>query len=314
MGRYIAKRLLAFIPTIVAVSLLVFMMIELIPGDPTATILGPEGTEEQRAALREQLGLNKPLHERLIDWYSSALQGDLGESFFLNKPITTAIIERLPVTLSLAAMAMVFASLIGISSGVIAAIYHGRALDWSIMVLAMIGLSIPVFWLALNMILIFSVQLGWFPTGGYVPFTESPLEFIRHLFLPAMALGLIHTAVVARMSRSAMLEVLRQDYVRTARAKGLEERFVVIRHALRNALIPIVTVLGIGAGELLAGSVITETVFNLPGVGRVIVDAVKRRDFPMVQGGILFVTLSYLIINLLVDLAYAWINPRIRHA
>jgi peptide/nickel transport system permease protein len=303
----------AFVPTMFAVSLLVFLMIELIPGDPTSMILGPEGTQEQRIELREQLGLDRPFYERAFDWYSSALRGDLGESLFLNQSVTEAILRRMPVTLSLSAMAMVFASLVGVSAGIVAAVKRGQALDWIVMFGAMLGLSIPVFWLALNMILLFSVNLGWFPTGGYVPLTESPIEYLRHLFLPALALGLVHTAVVARMSRSAMLEVLRQDYVRTARAKGLQGRDVVLSHALRNSLIPVVTVLGIGAGELLAGSVITETVFNLPGVGRVIVDAVKRRDYPMVQGGILFVTLSYLIINLIVDVTYAWINPRIRH-
>ena len=303
----------AFIPTLLVVSFLIFFMVELVPGDPASTMLGPEATGDQLESAREQMGLNEPLHVRLASWYADALRGDLGRSFFLNQPVAEALVSRLPVTLSLTIMALAFSLIFGIGAGVIASIRQGKFTDWGIMLLAILGLSIPIFWLALNMIWLFSVRLGWFPTGGYVAFSESPVEFFRHLLMPAIALGLVHTAVIARMTRSSMLEVLRQDYVRSARAKGLNEWVVIARHAFRNALIPIITIIGISAGEMLAGSVITETVFNLPGVGRLIVDAVRRRDYPLVQGGILIITVSYLIINLLVDLLYAWINPRIRY-
>jgi peptide/nickel transport system permease protein len=313
VAQYIARRFLAFIPTLLVVSFLIFFMVELVPGDPAATMLGPEATGEQLEAVREQMGLNEPLHVRLVNWYADALRGDLGRSFFLNQPVAEALVSRLPVTFSLTIMALAFSLIFGIGAGVIASIRQGKFTDWGIMLLAILGLSIPIFWLALNMIWLFSVRLGWFPTGGYVAFTESPTGFFRHLLMPAIALGLVHMAVIARMTRSSMLEVLRQDYVRSARAKGLREWVVIARHAFRNALIPIVTIVGISAGEMLAGSVITETVFNLPGVGRLIVDAVRRRDYPLVQGGILIITVSYLIINLLVDLLYAWINPRIRY-
>jgi peptide/nickel transport system permease protein len=313
MAIYVARRLIAFIPTLLIVSLLIFFMIYLIPGDPVATMLGPEATAEATTKLREELNLNQPLPERLVQWYSDALRGDLGDSFFLHQPVTKALIERMPVTLSLSAFALMIATVTGILAGVAASIRHGRFTDWGIMLLAILGISIPIFWLALNMIFLFSVRLGWFPTGGYVAFSDSPLEYFKHLFLPSLALGLAYTALIARMTRSSMLEVLRQDYVRTAQAKGLRERIVIVGHAFRNALIPIATVVGLTAGELLSGSVITETVFNLPGVGRLVIEAVKRRDYPVVQGSILMITMLYLFVNLAVDLVYGWIDPRIRY-
>ncbi len=313
MGSYIIRRLLAFIPTLLVVSFLVFMMTRLVPGDAAAMMLGQEATTEQREQLRQELGLDRSVTEQAITWYGNAFRGDLGHSYFLHQPVTEALVSRLPVTLSVTLFAMFFAIVVGISAGVVASVRHGRFLDWGVMLIAIFGLSIPVFWLALNMIFIFSVRLGWFPTGGYVPITDGFFEYLRHLFMPSIALGLAYTALIARMTRSTMLEVLQQDFVRTARAKGLGQRIVILRHALRNALIPIITIIGISAGELLAGSVITETVFNLPGVGRLIVDGVRRRDFPVVQGGILIITLSYLLINLIADLLYAWANPRIRY-
>jgi peptide/nickel transport system permease protein len=314
MAAFIIRRLVAFIPTIFVVSFLVYLMIYLVPGDPTATMLGQEASQEQRAELREELGLNRSFTERLIDWYSDALRGDLGQSYFLRQPVGSALLNRMPVTLSVSIFAIAIAALVGTTSGVIASIRHGRFLDWGIMLLAIVGLSVPVFWLALNMIFLFSVRLGWFPTGGYVAFSESPSEYFKHLLMPGIALGLAHTAVIARITRSSMLEVLRQDYVRTARAKGLRERVVEMSHAMRNALITIITIFGISFGALLSGSVITETVFNMPGVGRLIVDAVLRRDYPTIQGGILIITIFYLFVNLVVDLLYAWANPRIRYS
>lgn len=313
MGSFVFNRLLALLPMLLAVSFLVFLMISLVPGDPVATMLGPESTEDQAQILRHQLGLDRPFQERLASWYADALRGDLGESYFLNQPVTTAIASRIPVTLSLTIFALFVSVIVGTTAGVIASLRQGRFADWGIMFLAILGLSIPVFWLALNLMFIFSVRLGWFPTTGYVPLREDPVEYFRHLLLPGLTLGAVNTAVIARMTRSSMLEVLRQDFVRTADAKGLSRHIVVIRHAFRNALLPIVTVIGLSVGELLAGSVITETVFNLPGIGRLIVDAIRRRDYPTVQGGILFVTVIYLLVNLAVDLLYAWINPRIRY-
>lgn len=314
MIAYIIRRLLAFIPTILVVSFLVYLMIYLVPGDPTATMLGQEASEEQRAELREELGLNRSFTERMVSWYGDVMRGDLGQSYFLRQPVGAALMDRLPVTLSISFFAISFAALVGTTAGVLASIRHRRFLDWGIMLLAIIGLSVPVFWLALNMIFLFSVRLGWFPTGGYIPFSESPREYFTHLLMPGVALGLAHTAVIARITRSSMLEVLRQDYVRTARAKGLRERVVIMSHAMRNALIPIITIFGISFGALLSGSVITETVFNMPGVGRLIVDAVLRRDYPTIQGGILIITLLYLVVNLVVDLLYAWANPRIHYS
>lgn len=314
MGRYILRRLIAFIPTLIIVSFLIFIMIYLIPGDPVSMMLGAEASATEADELRRQLGLDHPFLGRMKTWYSGAVRGDLGHSLFLHQPVTSALLERLPVTLSLTFCALMISATIGITAGVIASLRQGKFTDWGIMLLAIIGISIPIFWLALNMIFLFSVRLGWFPTGGYSPISEGLGSFLKHLFLPSLALGLAYTALIARMSRSSMLEVLRQDYVRTARAKGLRDRGVILVHAMRNALIPIVTILGLTVGELLAGSVITETVFNLPGVGRLVIDAVKRRDYPVVQGGILIITFTYLCVNLLVDLVYGWIDPRIRYS
>ena len=313
MGRYIARRLLAFIPTLLAVAVIVFFMIYLVPGDPVSLMLGQEASGEAINAKRMEMGLDRPLPERFVSWFADAARGDLGDSYFLNQSVTEALAERLPVTFSLSALALLVAMLVGVAAGIIASIRQGSVVDWLVMLVALFGLSVPSFWLALNLILFFSVQWQLFPVGGYVAFTEDPRAFFEHLFLPSLTLGLINAAVIARMTRSSMLEVLRMDYVRTARAKGLRERVVVYRHAFRNALIPIVTIVGITAGVMLGGSVITETVFNLPGVGRLVVEGVKRRDYPVVQGTILIITCSYLTINLIVDVLYAWINPRIRY-
>jgi peptide/nickel transport system permease protein len=313
MTVYIVRRLLIFVPTLFVTALLIFLMIYLIPGDPSILMAGQEATQEEIQRVREQLGLNRPFGVRMIEWFGQVLQGNLGASHFMAMPVSQALAERFPVTLGLAFQAWFISAVLGIAAGVIAGVRHGRFLDWGVMLLAVLGVSVPVFWLGLNMIVIFSVTLGLLPTGGYVPFTESPIDYARYMLMPALVLGITHAAVVARMTRSSMIEVLSQDFVRTARAKGLRERVVILRHALRNALIPIITILGIIVGELIAGSVITETVFNLPGVGRLIIEAVKRRDYPVIQGGILLVTVGFLTVNLLVDIVYAWANPRIRY-
>lgn len=313
MRAYIARRLFMFIPTILAVSLIVFFFIYLIPGDPTALMLGAEASASERAHLREQLGLNEPLLTQMRMWFTNLARGDLGHSHFLGTGVTDIILTRLPVTASLAVLGLLFAIGIGVPAGIIAAAKQQTWIDSSVMFGSVLGLSIPNFWLGLNLILLFAVVLGWLPSGGYVPLTEDPVQAMRRLILPAFVVGLSSAAVIARMTRSAMLEVLRLDYVRTARAKGLSSMNVNLRHAFRNALIPIVTVIGTVFGSLLNGSIVTETVFNLRGVGLLIVDAVNRRDFPVIQGGILFVTVVYLTINLIVDLLYAWLDPRIRY-
>lgn len=313
MGRYIVRRLLAFIPTLLVVSVLVFLMIDLVPGDPVALMLGLEASGEAINARRLELGLHRPLLERLVSWFANAAQGNLGDSYFLHQSVTQALAERIPITFSLASLALAVAIMVGMSAGVIASVTQGTITDWGVMLLALFGLSVPSFWLALNLIFLFAVRWQWFPVGGYVPFTEDLGSFLKHIFLPGLSLGLIYAAVIARMGRASMLEVLRMDYIRTARAKGLNEWGVLYGHAIKNALIPIVTVIGISAGALLGGTVVTETVFNLPGVGRLVVEGVKRRDYPVIQGGILFITCTYMVTNLLVDLLYAWINPRIRY-
>jgi len=313
MGRYVVRRLLAFIPTLLVVSVLVFLMIDLVPGDPVALMLGLEASGEAINARRLELGLHRPLIERMVSWFAKAAQGNLGDSYFLHQSVTQALAERIPITFSLASLALTVAIMAGMSAGIFASVKQGTMADWGVMLLALFGLSVPSFWLALNLIFLFAVRWQWFPVGGYVPLTEAPGAFLKHIFLPGLSLGLVHAAVIARMTRARMLEVLRMDYIRTARAKGLNEWVVVYGHAIKNALIPIVTVIGISAGVLLGGAVVTETVFNLPGVGRLVVEGVKRRDYPIIQGGILFLTCTYMVSNLVVDLLYAWINPRIRY-
>lgn len=313
MRGYLVRRVLLFMPTLLIMALLIFFMIDLIPGDPVVLMLGMEASGEAIAEMRHHLGLDRPLTERLLDWFSSLFRGDLGDSIFMRKPVTALLAERFTVTLGMAALSLVVAVVVGVSAGIIAALYQGRLADWGAMLIALVVLSIPIFWLALNLIYVFGVKLRWFPTGGFVSFSESPKEWLRHMFLPCVTLGLFHAAIIARMTRASMLEVLRTDYIRTARAKGLRQRVVVLTHALRNALIPIVTVIGMSVGWMLEGSVVTETVYSLPGVGRLIIDGVRRRDYFVVQGSILAVTCVYMVVNLLVDLLYARIDPRIRY-
>jgi peptide/nickel transport system permease protein len=311
MARYLVRRLLAFVPTLVVVSILVFFMIELAPGDPVGLILGVEGTTDAQELMRHELGLDQPVFVRLLKWFGSALRGNLGDSLFLRQPVAQVVLERYSVTLNMTLVSLFVAVVVGLSAGVIAGLNQGRVADWIAMLLALIVLSVPSFWLALNLIYFFSVKLRWFPVGGYVPFGTSPKAFFHHLALPCVSLGLAFAALIARMTRASVLEVLRMDYVRTAQAKGLAKRWIVLRHVLRNALIPIITVIGTCTGGLLGGSAITETVYTLPGLGRLVVEAVQRRDYLVVQGGILVITVSYLVINLLVDLLYVWIDPRI---
>ncbi len=314
MMSYIIRRLLAFIPTLFAISFLVFLLLYFVPGDPAQMMLGVDATRAAIEELHVDLGLDQPFHTRLLNWYGKALTGDLGRSYYLARTVVEAISERIPVTLQLTTLSLLVAIFIGVPSGMIAAVRQNGPLDALIMGGAMLGLTIPGFLVGLLLIYFIALPTGWFPTGGYVPFFQAPLESLRSLALPALSLGLAQAALIARMTRSSMLEVLRLDYVRTARAKGLRERVVVTRHVLANSLIPIITVVGIVAGVLLGGAIAIETVFTLPGVGLLVISAVERRDYPLIQGVILFITIIYLVVNLLVDLLYVAVDPRIRYS
>lgn len=306
MTQFILKRLLALVPVLFGVSLVVFAMIHLTPGDPARLVMGSQPVSAEAVdELRERLGLNRPLHEQYLSFLAGALQGDLGDSFYSRRPVTQEILERLPVTGSLTVFAVILTLLIGIPAGVLAAARHDTILDYGTMAAAVLGVSIPSFWLGLMLILLFAVHLGWLPVAGVGGF--------KYYILPGIALAGGGGAVLARLTRSSVLETLGNDYVRTARAKGLSERVVLYRHALRNALIPVVTVVGLQAGSLLAGAVIIETVFALPGLGRLAIHAISGRDYPLVQGIVLFMAVVYTLVNFAVDLVYGLINPRIRY-
>ncbi len=313
MLKYAGKRLLAALPVLLLVSVLSFGIVWIVPGDVASEMAGPTATAEELARLRERLGLNKPWPEQVVGWYAALARGDLGESILLRQGVAAAILERLPVTLSLTFTALAFALTAGVGLGVLAAMRAGRAADQLSMGAALVGFSLPDFWLGLVLVWLFAVRLGWLPTGGYVPFTDDPVGWLRSIAMPAAALALTQVGLFARMTRAAMLEVLRQDFVRTARAKGLPARIVIGKHALQNALIPVVTVAGISMGVLLGGAVVIEQVFSLPGVGRLIVGAILRRDYPVIQGGLLLTATIFLLVNLAVDLLYAALDPRIRH-
>lgn len=314
MGHFLIRRLAGAFLVLVLVSLMSFALIWLVPGDPAAAFLDASATPEQVAKLRSALGLDLSLPQQMFGWYGRILSGDLGQSILLNRSVTAALIERLPVTLSLAALALAFAVFFGVAAGIIAAVNHNRWPDQAVMTTALLGLSVPDFWLGLVMVLVFAVSLGWLPSGGFTPFLESPCQWLRGMVLPALTLGLVQVGFIARMARASMLDTLSQDYVRTADAKGLAKLHVVLRHALPNAMIPILTVIGIVSGALLGGAVIVEQVFSIPGVGRLIVGAIASRDFPVLQGGLLFLAVVYLAINLVVDILYAVVDPRVRLA
>ena len=314
MGSFLIRRLAGAFLVLVLVSLMSFALIWLVPGDPAAAFLDASATPEQVAKLRSALGLDLSLPQQMLGWYGRILSGDLGQSILLNRSVTAALIERLPVTLSLAALALAFAVFFGVAAGIIAAVNHNRWPDQAVMTTALLGLSVPDFWLGLVMVLVFAVSLGWLPSGGFTPFLQSPAEWLRGMILPALTLGLVQVGFIARMARASMLDTLSQDYVRTADAKGLAKLHVVLRHALPNAMIPILTVIGIVSGALLGGAVIVEQVFSIPGIGRLIVGAIASRDFPVLQGGLLFLAVVYLAINLVVDILYAVVDPRVRLA
>jgi peptide/nickel transport system permease protein len=313
MWTYIARRLLLMIPVIVLVGVLTFMLIRLIPGDPAAQMLGLDATMQEIDELRHEMGLDQPLYKQFLIWAGNVVKGDLGRSIFLNQPVSTAIVEHLECTISLALLALTYSVLVAIPIGVIAAVKQNAWQDKLVMSFALFGVSAPSFWLGLVAIFIFSVYLGWFPSQGYEMLEDGVRQWLWFIILPALTLGIQTAALIARMTRSSMLEVLRQDYIRTARAKGLMEKRVIFKHALKNGLIPVLTVVGMTLGQLLGGAVITETVFSLPGIGQLVITAIKNRDYPMVQGVIMFIAVIYVFANLLVDILYGWFDPRIKY-
>ena len=314
MGLYILRRLLAMVPVLILVSLIVFSLIHLTPGDPAISMLGEEATPQAIAALRTKLGLDQPIPVQYVKWLGSVLRGDLGRSIRSNQPVGEAIRERLPVTVELAILAMIVSLAIAIPAGIIAAMRRNSALDASTTVVALLGVSLPNFFLAILLVLVFGLKLGWLPPFGYKPLAQDPGGNLKLMVLPAITLGTALAAIVTRMMRSSLLEVLDQDYIRTARAKGLRESQMVRFHALKNALMPVVTIVGLQIGGLLGGAIITETIFALPGIGRLLVDSIFQRDFPLVQGVVLFVSLAFLFSNFAVDLVYAYLDPRIRYS
>jgi len=303
---YIAQRLVHAIPVLIGISILSFLMLHLIPGDPVSVFAGDKPLTPERAAeLRHQYGLDRPLVVQYVDYATHALRGDLGTTLRSQRPVLDTILEVLPSTAQLTLSALAIAASLGITLGILAAVAHGTWLDTAVMAVAMLGISTPIFYSSLLLILLFAFTLAWLPATGQ--------GGIERLIMPAIALGLSSSAVLARLVRSSMLDVLRQEYVTTARAKGLAPPLVVLRHALKNALIPAVTMLGLQLGALLGGAVVTETIFSRPGVGRLAVDAILNRDFPVVQGTVLFAASVYVLVNLAVDISYAVIDPRIRY-
>jgi len=312
MLSYLFKRVLTFIPTLIAASILIFLFIHLIPGDPAAVLLGDTATPEEIAALTRELGLDKPIWQQYIHWFGGVLQGDLGQSLFFKTPVLSVIGDGAETSLLLALMTMIWIVLFGIPIGIVSATYHGTWLDQLTSGFAIFFASIPTFWLGLYLILFFAVGLGWFPSSGFPSISdEGGWRNLRYLILPSLTLAAPNAALIIRLVRSSMLDVAREDHVRTAKAKGLAPAKIAIKHVFRNALIAVAAAFGFTFAALISEAVVTETVFSLPGVGRLVVQSILRRDYPVIQGVILIIVLLYLSINLLVDLAYAWLDPRV---
>jgi len=313
MLAYILRRLLLLIPVLLIVGVVVFGLMHLTPGDPAAVMLGREATLEQKEALRQRLGLNAPIQVQFFNWFGSALRFDFGESLFIGKPVKEALLERAEPTILLAAYGLSLSVLVAIPAGVIAAVRANSPLDRLLMVVSISGVAIPSFFFGIVLILLFAVVLKWLPSGGYVDIRDDPGQHIRYMILPSLALGFSAAGLLARLVRSTMLDVLNEDYVRTAYAKGLRERHVVLLHAFRNALIPVMTVIGISLAAMLGGAVVIETVFNIPGMGRLLVQSVTRRDIPVVQGAVMTVAAVQVIVMLLLDVVYVYVDPRIKY-
>jgi peptide/nickel transport system permease protein len=312
MIAYILRRLVLLVPVLLVVGIVVFSLVHLTPGDPAAVILGDGATPDEIEALREQLGLDDPLLVQFLRWFGGVLRLDFGDSIFLGQSVADALLSRAQPTLLLTCYALMFQVAIGIPAGVIAAVRYNSVVDRLVTVIAIGGAAIPTFFMGILLILLFAVRLRWLPSGGYDRITEDPVAHFKSMVLPAFALGFSSAGLLARLVRSSMLDVLREDYVRTAWAKGLAGRAVVVRHALRNALIPALTVIGTSVGALLGGAVVTETVFTIPGMGRLVVQSILRRDYPVIQGAVMTIAMSYILVNLVVDLLYVYADPRVR--
>jgi peptide/nickel transport system permease protein len=309
---FVIRRLASVIPVLLLVAVFAFLLVHITPGDPASYMLGPLASEQQVHDLREVLGLNEPVYVQFKRWFIRVLHGDLGESIFMSIPVPLAIWQRLEPTLLLTLLAVLVEVLVGVSAGIVAATHRNTWIDQAIMTFASLGLSTPSFWLGLNLIFLFGVHLRLLPVAGYVPLSDSWVGAIRSLIMPAFALGFISSALVARMTRSSVLEVLSQDFIRTARAKGVTEQVVVWRHAMRNAILPVMTVVGNSFASLLGGLVVTEQVFAIPGVGLLVINAVLHRDYPVIQGVLLYIVTLYVFINVAVDILYALADPRIK--
>jgi peptide/nickel transport system permease protein len=313
MLSFITRRVIQTFVVLIIVTFLVFLLLYLIPGDPARTMLGIEASAQDVAALRSQLGLDRPMMVQFGSWLFHVLQGDLGRSIQFHQPVSHLITTRLPVTIYIGVLALILSTILGVGAGVISAVRRGTVLDQAITVFANSGVAVPVFWLGILGIYLFALQLGWLPVQGYTSPFENLAMSIQQITMPVLCLAMVPLATLARQSRSAMLEVIQQDYIRTAWSKGLKERRIIVRHALRNAMIPIVTVLGLSVRYVVSGSVLIETVFNIPGMGRLIVSGVFNKDFILVQGCVLIVALAIAITNLAVDISYAFIDARIRY-
>jgi peptide/nickel transport system permease protein len=312
VSAYFLKRIVILIATLVLVSGAIFVVLQVLPGDPAQIILGIKATPETLQDLRHKLGLDLPLPVQYLNWIGGVIRGELGKSITYEVPITSLILSRLPVTIPLALLSILFAVVFSIPLGIYAALHRNQPGDYGVMIFSQIGLAIPAFWAGILLILLFAVELRWFSAGGFKPWGETPWGALKSLLLPALSLGLIRAAVLARLTRSCMLEVLGEDYIRTARSKGLTEKVVVYKHAFRNALIPVVTIVGLQMGELLAGAIVIENVFHLPGLGRLVFLAIGQRDLPVVQGVSLLIAFLIVVVNFAVDVIYGIVDPRIR--
>ncbi len=313
MGAYIVRRLLVTIVVLLLVSLISFSIMQLVPGDPAVVMAGLAASADQIQAIRVQFGLDQPFHVQVLRWYAGIAVGDMGQSMTLGRSVGQALIERLPATIGLAMVAFAMTMVFGLGFGILAAIRQNTWVDQALMTLAVVGVSLPSFWLGLILIIVFAVMLDLLPAGGYVPFAQSPKDWLVSLLLPAFSLALLQVGLLARITRSAMVEILRQDFIRTAKAKGLPTWMVICKHALMNVMVMVVTIIGIVVSLMLSGSIVIETVFSIPGLGRLMASAILTRDYPLIQGGLLITAAMFVLINLLVDVLYAYLDPRIRY-
>ena len=312
MFLFISKRIGQTVPVVLLVSFFVFFIINVIPGDPTITVLGEFATPEQREIARQQYGFDRPVFVQYLDWLTKTLSGDLGRSLHSNERVSVMLLDRLPVSLELSALSLIIALVLGIPAGILAALRRGTTIDTVIGMFSSVALGVPYFWLGVLLILLFAIFFDLLPPSGYVPFTESPVENLKLMILPALTIGLHVAPLILRQTRASILQVLPQDYVRTAHAKGLRRSVVVRKHILRNALIPILTLVGLQLGNMLGGAIVTETIFSTPGLGSLVVAAVSTRDFPVVQSGIFLIVLLVIFVNLVTDILYAYVDPKIR--